>query len=628
MQGGTTMTKKRDALILAALLVGSATVVAVAPPGPAGPGDATPSPPLPSARLWEGAGAAGLSPPADAPALADLEAGTLRAGVLELYALVGAVPTERGLARLDAGLAEVPPDVQAPAALVLAAMNEAARMRHAAFAGVPVDDLAFAYRAGLRSDLSAAEEVRLSSVVARVDRAGMAAAAALVLDAVATARPLLADAAASHGAALSDLNWTDPLGAVQISGAADHVHTEDRTLQIDLGGDDDWKNNAGATFPEFLIKAVPGCITTGGLDCMPLHPKRQGTAVRSLLGRECSVNLVAPVFHGQAYAQAVEDEVEAQLDGPDPDGAAAFATEETPAAAGQAAASTDPDTRCLPQGPDDVEPWAGDFVTKGILSDGDEHLVAVALDVAGNDRFAPPKSFNKMVDGTNPAGCDSRDMGEEGKLWDRNLTAGSGFAGVGVLWDGEGSDFYGGRSLTQGSGHVAGVGVLVDRGRGNDHYVAVRVAQALGLAGGFGMIHDDGGDDRYELRNDIPFFNEFEHFIGCDVSTRDGQGRANFVGVGVLLDEAGDDVYFVQQHDEDIPGAARDDPTTTQGSTGVRLNVGPHPVNELMAAGRGLLWDRGGQDSYTRPGRGNGCMSLGGTFLDEGGSLTGSLGPC
>jgi hypothetical protein len=611
----------RAALLLAlALLAPLAQGLAPAPPG-------LPAPAGPQVRDLFGEVAA----PLGAFPMRDVQPRALREEMLAYYAFAGAVPTPRGLAALDEGLATLPPEVQEALAGILAAVNVAAALRAEAFALVSVEEVAWAGSAALRPEvLSAQEQDRLAGIALRIDRAKMLAAGALVVGRVETALPALRAAAALPGA--ESLAWTDPSGTLQVAGTGDDVHAADRTVLLDLGGDDWWANNAGAMAPSAIIELFPGCFTQGALDCSALHPKRNGPAVRSLLGRACSANLIDPVFGAGDASVAAQRHLAAQAAGPDAAAAWAYASTAVPAQAAAVAATTDPDLACLPQGAGDAEPWARDFWTMGALADGDAHMVAVGVDLQGNDRVAPPKEFTFMNDGRNPSGCDTRGMGEAGKLWARNVTAGSGFAGIGVLWDEGGDDAYGGRSITQGVGHLGGVGVLVDRGASRDTYEGIRFAQGVGFVAALGLLHDDGGDDDYALYNLIPLWNEFEAFSGCDVSTRDGQGRSNILAVGALVDGGGNDVYRVQDHLAEgllLPGASRNDPTTTQGSTGFRLNIGPSALHDLLAIGRGLLWDRGGgDDMYTRPGRGDACFASGGTFWDEGASPLSSLGPC
>lgn len=565
----------------------------------------------PATRLAELLERGGVTP-ADMPVL---EAMDLRAAILDLYVLGGAVPTQAATDELDARLAMVPEAIQAPTSDILVAMNAAARLRMQAFADVSVEDARFAYERTLTdTPLDVEDRDRLAAIHTKIDRELMGAAGILVLQTIESAVVELKEAKLSTG---GGVGFVDPLGVVEIADETDHVHDGDRTLLIDLGGNDEWQNNAGSVMPDFVIQAFPGCITTGGLDCTPLAAKRNAPSTQSLFGRPCSADVANAAFVGLDYAEDLDAQVDEQIARPNPFGFAFWLADTAPENAAETATTANPDTRCLPQGPDDVQDWSEAFVEKGTLKDADEHVVAVGIDLDGDDRFAPLKVFNDINNGRNPPNCDTRDMGEEGKIWERNLTAGGAFAGIGVLWDESGTDFYGGRSLTQGTGHVGAIGVLVDRGTGDDEYESVRLAQGAAIFAAAGLLYDIGGNDLYRMANDVPFFNEFEHFIGCDVSTRDGQGRANFNAVAALIDDAGDDVYFVQDHDDDIPGASRDDPTTTQGSTGTRLNIGPHPINEAAALGLGLLWDRSGSDNYTRDGRADGVTDTTGMFIDE-----------
>ena len=512
-----------------------------------------------------------------------LQPGALRDEILAHYALHGAIPTAAGIADLDARLRVVPPEIQTAAASILAAQNAAAQLRAEAFARVTPADEKFVW-GRLESHLSAEDAARAASIVAKVDASKMNEAARLVLDTIAAQKPILA----AHADAMGPADFVDPLGQIEIAGTGNDNHSQDRALLIDLGGNDDWSNNAGATKPDFLIDAIPGCITTGGLDCTLLDGRRNGDVTQDLTGKRCSAYVDRAMFGGDAS----------------------------------------PDLGCAPTTSDPAG-WTTEFVSKGTLSQGDEHDVAVGIDISGDDRYAPPKAFNDINNGHNAAGCNTIPNGEQGKTWARNLTAGGAFAGIGILWDADGSDFYGGRSIAEGSGHLVGIGVLVDEGNGDNVFSGVRLSQRVGFFEGVGLLDVEGhGNDQYRLENNATFFNEFEAFAGCDVSTRDGQGRGNFNGAGILLDAGGDDAYFVQSHDLRIPGAVRDDPTTTQGSAGSRLNLIGPPVDQVASTSLGVLVDQGGHDTYTRPGRADGHeqttpqVSL---FSDSGGSATETL---
>lgn len=592
------------ALTIAVLLLAPMAAAAL---GPA----ALPAPEPPLAVLHAAAAAGGLDLPW--PDIALLRGRALRAELLQAYTLGGVALTPPGLARLEAGLAALPPGLDEPVAEVLAAMNVARLLHARALADVSAAELAWAREATLRGAPQGAEDAaRLAALQPQLDLPLVAAGGALLLAAVQDALPRLRLAAAQPG--LEDFAYVDPAGMLELSGTGESRFTADRQLQVDLGGDDAWANNAGGAVPQALVEAFPGCAVTGSAECTLLDPSRNAGATRALLGRPCSAAAGETLFGLGDAAGALAALLAA------PSGWAA-----------QLVAGLDPRTGCLPGGTGDLGPWLADAWRQGVVADADAHFAVVGVDLAGDDTFAPPRTFNFMNNGQNPSGCDTTMLGDAGRLWDRNVTAGAAFASLGLLWDAGGSDAYGGRSITQGAAHVGAFAALVDQGDGADRYEAVRFAQGLGFFGALGLLLDEGGHDVYRLRNLVPLWNEFEPFTGCDVSTRDGQGRSNFDAIGALVDGAGDDAYDVQDHLAEglvLPGAGRDDPTTTQGSTGFRLGLGPTRVQGLAALGRGLLWDRGGADAYSRPGRGDGCADTGGTFLDQAPGAVPSLAPC
>ncbi|MBA2594841.1 MAG: hypothetical protein M3495_07585 [Pseudomonadota bacterium] len=156
----------------------------------------------------------------------------------------------------------------------------------------------------------------------------------------------------------------------------------------------------------------------------------------------------------------------------------------------------------------------------------------------------PPATGPRKVDGA----C------TPGKLIRRIVLGGSGFEGNGLLIDVVGNDQYRGKTAAQGSGHVGGVGILRDLGRGTDRYLAIRNSQGFSLIGAFGLQQDDGGNDKYltymppPLDPDAPFQADGSGGVVddtglCDDLPRMVQGAALLGGFGVLLDQDGQDLY-------------------------------------------------------------------------------------
>ncbi|MBI5502050.1 MAG: hypothetical protein HY907_17540 [Deltaproteobacteria bacterium] len=99
--------------------------------------------------------------------------------------------------------------------------------------------------------------------------------------------------------------------------------------------------------------------------------------------------------------------------------------------------------------------------------------------------------------------------------------------GVGVLRDAAGDDDYICSVWCQGTGYWFGAGIL-DDGQGDDDYDALYYGQGAGAHFGAGMFRDGLGDDRYEQRL---------------VPAATGIGVGHDVSVGVHADLGGGDVY-------------------------------------------------------------------------------------
>lgn len=146
--------------------------------------------------------------------------------------------------------------------------------------------------------------------------------------------------------------------------------------------------------------------------------------------------------------------------------------------------------------------------------------VGVVVDLGGNDRWSAKESGL-------------------GVAWH----------GCGLLWDEAGDDVYElGTKWGQGAAHV-GAGVLVDLA-GNDRYTCGHQAQGLGSTWGAGLLLDLAGNDAYVARDDGNVEKIYEDQSvamaqGCGYGRRAdlGDGHSLAGGFGVLVDAAGDDRY-------------------------------------------------------------------------------------
>jgi hypothetical protein len=202
----------------------------------------------------------------------------------------------------------------------------------------------------------------------------------------------------------------------------------------------------------------------------------------------------------------------------------------------------------------------GAIVFAGKGRDWHREPAAVIVDQGGNDLYTmrTRKPFSIVIDlegddaheasfdGSHGAGilglsivCDF--AGNDSYIG-RRWTQGAAAFGVGILWDVEGDDTYRAADFAQGVA-LCGVGLLVDEA-GADRYDAPRYAQGLGMPGGFGALIDRAGADRYfcKGRDQTGYGDEgmFEGWgQGCGIGFR---GLVSG-GIGLLLDEGGDDVY-------------------------------------------------------------------------------------
>ena len=119
-----------------------------------------------------------------------------------------------------------------------------------------------------------------------------------------------------------------------------------------------------------------------------------------------------------------------------------------------------------------------------------------------------------------------------------SFSAGAAVLGISTWLDAAGDDLYEGSRATQGFG-ILGAGLLRDTGRGADTYTARGLAQGVGLPGGVGVLHDDGGPDRYLVRDPA------EDLCAGGCAQGAGLGLRPWLsgGIGALIDDGGDDRY-------------------------------------------------------------------------------------
>jgi hypothetical protein len=168
------------------------------------------------------------------------------------------------------------------------------------------------------------------------------------------------------------------------------------------------------------------------------------------------------------------------------------------------------------------------------------------------------------------------------------------------------------RTPRQGAG-LAGIGMLFDLGSEGDHYRSLAASQGFASVG-VGVLYDAGGDDVYEAEIGAQGSAIFGIGALIDRAGHDtyssftvSQGFGGALGAGALLDLDGDDVYTVDVGDPTLGGhplyfspqlPGMGNSSMSQGAAQGRRPQDDSDVSH-MAGGIGLLYDRQGNDRYT-----------------------------
>ena len=209
---------------------------------------------------------------------------------------------------------------------------------------------------------------------------------------------------------------------------------------------------------------------------------------------------------------------------------------------------------------------------------------AIIIDTGGGDFYALPGGdrVRIMVD---LQGDDNYTSHADAAL------AGS-VLGASLIADHAGNDTYAGGRITQGAA-VAGIGLLFDHA-GDDRYLAAELAQGAALVG-VGALFDAAGTDLY-------------------TAAKFGQGYGGAMGVGLLVEEGGNDTYLAGNKHASSYGVPGNYQAFSQG-------VGMGFRNDI-AGGIGVLRDHGGSDRYSAGNysQGAGYYLGAGVLIDENGN--------
>jgi hypothetical protein len=368
---------------------------------------------------------------------------------------------------------------------------------------------------------------RIVALLAKVDRAKVAAAATLARDLVEAVAPRLVDAAAAARRDGLLASRDTPAGRIEVWGGGNQRHTTRCAFLFDAGGNDNYLDVAGRAdldHPVSLFIDAAGDDLWAATSPFGLAGALGGVAVVAdlwgddqYLSRDWSQGAAAGGF-AALYDRAGRDLAHAQnlSQGIGLAGAGLFVDD-----AG-----------------DDLR--TGARFCQGVGFPGG---VGAVVDHGGNDRYVCTGRYDS-------------EYGEPGLFSGWGQGCGYGFrllasGGIGLLLDEGGDDVYEAGNFSQGGGYFYAWGILWDA-QGRDRYVGSRYAQGFAAHQAVGTFLEGAGDDLYQSHSGVAqglSWDEtsvvFHDMGGNDVYETSGfsLGSAAHNGLVLFLDDGGDDVY-------------------------------------------------------------------------------------
>lgn len=315
-----------------------------------------------------------------------------------------------------------------------------------------------------------------------------------------------------------------------VGNADDNVYTETVGCLIDLGGDDEYRNRAGAAF---VGQPVSFLIDVAGNDSYSSYDSfSQGSA---LLGSAFLLDLAGDdhylatkLTQGAAVAGHA---LLVDLKGHDVYQAQEYAQGFALWGVGA----------LVDRLGDDL--FRGALYVQGV---GATKGLGVLFDQTGQDAYQALGLYRSSYGDTGVFSGYSQGFG----IGMRTFTSG----GLGVMMDGGGRDKYNAGDFSQGGGYYFGYGILRSYGLDNDVYQGSRYAQGFMAHSAVGAFIEDGGHDRYRGRVAAAMGTAWD--LGASLfNDKQGNDRYDALGLGFALgsvahngfavfwDQAGKDEY-------------------------------------------------------------------------------------
>ncbi|MDR4503916.1 MAG: PDZ domain-containing protein [Candidatus Scalindua sp.] len=338
------------------------------------------------------------------------------------------------------------------------------------------------------------------------------------------------------------------IGKIVVGGPGATCYYEDAAVIIDLGGDDYYFNNAGASRDDAPISI---CIDMSGDDTYASRASYCQGAAR--FGAGILLDLEGDDrYRGEGFCQGFGSL-----------GVGVLYDE-------RGEDSYNADIMCQGGGSfgigflrdnDGNDTYMSSMFSQGI---GFTRGVRGLMDLKGNDVYFVG---GRYADFRDPARS-SRALGQGfgfGIRPDGMAVGASG--GIGVLIDEEGNDTYCGDYFAQGSSYYFSLGILYDKS-GHDRYVSGRYSQGAGIHSSVGILKDCGGDDIYHtyfgMSQGCGYDTGIGHLVDIDgndfyKSNTLSQGVGYEKGFGILSDFGGDDQYSANDASQGFSNPSRNE---------------------------------------------------------------------
>lgn len=329
-----------------------------------------------------------------------------------------------------------------------------------------------------------------------------------------------------------------PIGLILIGGHGPNIYGADAAIIIDLGGDDLYTNNAGATTYDMekdIIKTIRSPL--GAIIDINGNDRYISNRFASLGSGFLGLGLLLDLKGNDSYSGDQLTEGSSLLGIGyliDLDGNDTYISQEL----GQGAAIFGAGMLLDNNGNDF---YSGAQFVQGF---GGPQAIGQLIDIQGNDHY--------IIGGKKGSSYGTPQIYKgygQGVGWGfRRLTAG----GTGILHDLEGNDIYEAGNFAQGTGYYFGLGLLQDD-RGDDKYWGSRYCQGSSAHAAIGILSDLAGNDMYSGEMaanqgaawDVSVAGLFDYsgndiYIGTELAL--GGGEQN--GIGIFYEGDGQDIYI------------------------------------------------------------------------------------